>query len=62
MSKKVGDTVVFRNGATYDYGTKKLDEPNGRGSKVDVITKVMSHGVKTKNNGYVNNKRILSYN
>jgi hypothetical protein len=62
MGKKIGDTVVFRNGGTYDYGTKKLDEPNDRGIKVDTIVKVMSHGVKTKNNGYVNNKRILSCN
>ena len=61
MGKKVGDKVVFRNGGTYDYGANKLDDPNGRGSRVDTIVKVMSHGVKTKNNGYVNNKRILNY-
>jgi hypothetical protein len=62
MGKKVGDKVVFRNGGTYDYETNRLDDTNGRGSRVDTIVKVMSHGVKTKNNGYVNNKRILSCN
>jgi hypothetical protein len=62
MGKKVGDKVVFRNGGTYDYETNRLDDPNGRGSRVDTIVKVMLHGVKTKNNGYVNNKRILSCN
>ena len=62
MGKKIGNTVVFRNGAIYDYGTKRLDDPDGRGTRIDIITKVMPHGVKTKNNGYVNNKRILSCN
>jgi hypothetical protein len=59
MGKKVGDRVVFRNGAMYDHGTGSLDDPNGRGVREDVIVKVMAHGVKTRNNGYVNNKRIL---
>ncbi len=62
MGKKVGDKIVFRNVGTYDYGTNELDDPNGRGTRVDTIVKVMSHGVKTKNNGYINNKRILICN
>jgi len=61
VGKRVGDIVTIRNGATYDHGTDSLDDPNGRGTRIDTITKVMPHGIKTKNNGYVNNKRILSY-
>ncbi len=61
MGKRVGDRVIFRNGGMYDHQTNRMDDPNSRGTKVDTITKVMSHGIKTKNNGYVNNKRIVSY-
>lgn len=60
MKKEIGKKVVFRGTATYDYSENRCDSPNSRGGNSDVITKVFSHGVRTRNNGYVNNKRILN--
>ena len=59
MRKEIGKKVVFRGTATYDCSENRCDSPNLRGGNYDIITKVFSHGVRTKNNGYVNNKRIL---
>ena len=59
MGKKIGQEVVFRNGANYDYETGKCDDAKARGIRIDIITSVMQHGVKTKKNGYINNKRIV---
>lgn len=59
MEKKIGQEVIFRNGANYDYETGKCDDVKGRLLKTDIIINVMQHGVKTKKNGYINNKRIV---
>lgn len=59
MGKKIGQEVIFRNGANYDYGIGKCDDAKLRGVRTDIIINVMQHGVKTKKNGYINNKRIL---
>lgn len=59
--KKIGNKVIIRGLATYNYSENTCYNPNSRFLNVDEITKVFSHGVRTKRNGYVNNKRILSY-
>lgn len=59
MSKKVGSTVNVRNGQTYDHSTKSVDNANTRSVRQETIIKVFSHGVKTKESGYVNNNRII---
>jgi hypothetical protein len=60
MGKKAGQTVTIRQGARYDHETNKCNEVSSRSTHTDIITKVMSHGVKTQNSGYVNNNRILN--
>ncbi len=60
MGKKIGDKINVRHGATYDYDTKSCNNANDRGSKQVTITKVLPHGVKTKEMGYVNNKLIIN--
>ncbi len=60
MGKKAGQTVTIRQGARYDRETNSFNDTASRGTKTDTIVKVMQHGVKTQNNGYVNNNRILS--
>lgn len=60
MKKNIGQKVIIRSVANYDHQTGLCDNANSRETRTDVITKVLLHGVKTKNNGYVNNKRILS--
>jgi hypothetical protein len=60
MKKEIGKKVTFRGTATYNHSEDRCDSTNSRGSNEDVITKVFTHGVRTKKNGYVNNKRILN--
>jgi len=60
MGKKTGQTVTIRQGARYDRESNSFDEALSRNTKTDTITKVMQHGVKTQNNGYVNNNRIIN--
>ena len=60
MSKKVGQKVNVRSGASYNYDSNTMDESNSRKTSEATITKVFSHGVKTKEIGYVNNNRILN--
>ena len=55
----VGQEIKVRNGANYDINSNSFDNPNSRGYRTETVTKVMSHGVRTKESGYVNNKRIL---
>lgn len=59
MGKKIGQTILVRSGASYDRQTNTCDDPNSRSRRTATITKVMPHGVKTKEFGYVNNKRII---
>lgn len=56
---KVGDKVIFRDGGIYNHSSNSMNNVQERSKRTDMVTKVMNHGVKTKNNGYVNNKRIL---
>jgi hypothetical protein len=60
MVKKVGQRVLIRAGASYDISSGSCDNPNSRGTKSDIIVKVMSHGVRTRNSGYISNKRIIN--
>ena len=61
MGKKIGDIVTIRNSAGGGKDCVEYVEVANRTITSDVITKVFSHGVRTKSNGYVNNKRILKY-
>lgn len=61
MGKKVGNTVHFRSGAGGDRNDPDYIAVGNRTKSSDTITKVFQHGVRTKNNGYINNKRIISY-
>lgn len=59
MGKKIGDIINVRMTATYDKNTDSCDDSKSRGVRTETITKVMSHGVKTKESGYVNNNRLI---
>jgi hypothetical protein len=59
MSKKVGQQINVRATSSYNNETKQTDNPNSRSVRTETITKVFSHGVKTKESGYVNNARVM---
>lgn len=59
--KKQGNKVYFKGTAAYNQSDNTFDNPVSRGSREDIITKVFNYGVRTKSNGYVNNKRIIGY-
>jgi LysM repeat protein len=55
----IGQKIKVRSGARYDVNNNSFDDPNSRGYRTETVTKVMSHGVRTRESGYINNKRIL---
>jgi len=59
MGKKIGDTVNIRSGAGGSKDCAEYVQVGDRTITTDIITKVFQHGVRTKSNGYVNNKRII---
>jgi len=60
MGKKVkGQKIRVRHGATYDFESDTCNDPELRGVIEVTITKIFSHGIKTKEIGYVNNSRII---
>lgn len=60
MGKKVGGTVTVKSPSGYD-GTPSSKGTGGHNQGSHTITKVFDHGVRTKEQGYVNNKRITGY-
>ncbi len=61
MGKKIGDSVTIRSAAAGSKDCPDYISVAQRTTHTDIITKVFSHGVRTKSSGYVNNKRIISY-
>lgn len=60
MGKKVGGTVTVRSASSYD-GTPQSRSMGRNDQGSHTITKVFNHGVRTKEQGYVNNNRITGY-
>lgn len=61
MSKKVGDRITARCGSGYD-GTPESKGTGKEPIKEELtVTKVFQHGVRTKEMGYINNKRITGH-
>lgn len=61
MGKRaIGQKVKIRHGANYDFENDQCDDAKSRGVIEVTIVKILSHGIKTKEIGYVNNNRIIN--